>query len=78
MGKKIYIAFVHKGSGSYALGIDDVEVTNQKGPKAISNLTVTPGENGALSATLTWEKSTNRRHRNRYYGGTGYRHIPRQ
>ena len=54
-GKKIYIAFVHKGSGSYALGIDDVEVTNQKGPKAISNLTVTPGENGALSATLTWK-----------------------
>lgn len=46
---------MHKGSGSYALGIDDVEVSNLKGPKAISNLTVTPGENGALSATLTWK-----------------------
>lgn len=53
-GKKIYIAFVHKGKNTYALGIDDVTVTNQSGPKKITGLTVTPGEKGALTATLSW------------------------
>lgn len=53
-GKKIYIAFVHKGSGSYALGIDDVSVTNQNGPKKATGLSVKAGEQGALTATLQW------------------------
>lgn len=54
-GEKIYIAFVHKGSGTYALGIDDVTVANQKGPKPVTGMTVTAGEKGALSATLSWK-----------------------
>ncbi len=57
-GENIYIAFVHKGSGTYALGIDDVTVTNQKGPKPVTGMTVTPGSNGALSATLSWTNPT--------------------
>lgn len=53
-GKDIYIAFRHSGTNTYALGIDDVRITNEKGPKAISALTVTPGSDGKLSATLSW------------------------
>lgn len=53
-GKSIYIAFVHKGYNSYALGIDDVTITNQKGPKQVSGLKVTPGAEGAKSATIEW------------------------
>ena len=54
VGKSIYIAFVHTGSGSYALGIDDVQVSNERGPKAVSGLSVTPGSEGALTATIAW------------------------
>lgn len=53
-GKKIYIAFVHTGYDTYALGLDDVTIINQKGPKSVTGLTVTPGSKGALSATLSW------------------------
>lgn len=62
-GKSIYIAFVHRGSGSYALGIDDVQVGNQKGPRPVSGLSVTPGSEGKLSATIAWT--------NPLYDGTG-------
>lgn len=53
-GKNIYIAFVHTGSGSFALGIDDVQVSNERGPKAVTGLSVTPGSEGALSAVIAW------------------------
>lgn len=53
-GKSVYIAFIHRGSGSYALGIDDVQVSNQRGPRPVSGLSVTPGSMGALTATLAW------------------------
>lgn len=57
-GKKIYIAFRHKQSGSYALGIDDVAVTNQAGPKAPTGLTVTADGTGAGVATLQWTNAS--------------------
>ncbi len=53
VGKEIYIAFVHKG-GEYALSIEDVQITNQKGPKPITKLAITPGDKGTLSASLEW------------------------
>ena len=53
-GKNVYIAFRHTGTNTYALGIDDVKISNEKGPKTISGLTVTPGAEGKLSATLSW------------------------
>lgn len=46
-GKKIYIAFRHHQTASYALGIDDVKVSNLAGPKAPTNLTATAGTDGA-------------------------------
>lgn len=54
VGKSIYIAFVHTGSGSYALGIDDVQVSNERGPRPVTGLSVTPGSEGALTATIAW------------------------
>lgn len=54
-GKKIYIAFRHTGTNTYALGIDDVVITDEKGPKPVTSMTVTPGDNGALSATIAWK-----------------------
>lgn len=57
-GKKIYIAFRHKMSGSYALGIDDVAVTNQGGPKAPTGLSVTADSKGAGVATLQWTNAS--------------------
>lgn len=53
-GKQIYIAFRHTGTDTYALGIDDVKITNEKGPKAVSGLSITPGEAGSLLAKLAW------------------------
>lgn len=60
VGKTIYIAFRHTGMNTYALGIDDVALTNQEGPKAPSALKVTAAAQGALQATLSWTNpSTN-------------------
>lgn len=53
-GQKIYIAFRHTGQNTYAVGVDDVIITNEKGPKAVSGLTVKAGSEGRLSATLEW------------------------
>lgn len=60
VGKTIYIAFRHKGVNSYALGIDDVKVTNGLGPMKPSTLKVEAGAEGALTTTLKWTNpSTN-------------------
>lgn len=57
-GKQIYIAIRHQGVRSYALGIDDVQVANLRGPQRVSGLTATPGADGQLSATLSWTNPT--------------------
>ena len=56
-GKKIYIAFRHHHAASYALGIDDVKVSNLAGPKAPTGLTATAGTDGA-SAVLKWKNAS--------------------
>lgn len=53
-GKRIYIAFRHTGMDSYALGIDDVSVTNAKGPAKCTALTATAGPDGAGFAVIKW------------------------
>lgn len=60
VGKTVYIAFRHQGTATYALGIDDVSVTNGMGPMKPSGLKVVAGAEGALSATMSWTNpSTN-------------------
>lgn len=60
VGKTIYIAFRHQGVNTYALGIDDVKVTNGLGPMKPSTLKVEAGAEGALTTTLSWTNpSTN-------------------
>ena len=54
VGKTVYIAFRHTGSNTYALGIDDVQLTNQQGPKVPSAFQAKAGDGGALQATLSW------------------------
>ena len=56
-GKKIYIAFRHHQAASYALGIDDVKVSNLAGPKAPADLTATAGTDGA-SVVLKWKNAS--------------------
>ncbi len=56
-GKKIYIAFRHHQAASYALGIDDVKVSNLAGPKAPTGLTATAGTDGA-SVVLKWKNAS--------------------
>lgn len=56
-GKKIYIAFRHHQAASYALGIDDVNVSNLAGPKAPTGLTATAGTDGT-SVVLKWKNAS--------------------
>ena len=53
-GKTIRIAFRHKASGSYGLSVDNVYVYNKLGAAKPSGFKAAAGENGALSATLSW------------------------
>ena len=57
-GKQIYIAIRHQGIRTYALGIDDVQVANLRGPQRVSALKATAGAAGQLSATLSWTNPT--------------------
>ena len=58
VGQKIYIAIRHQGVKSYALGIDDVQVVNLRGPQRVSGLKATAGADGQLQATLSWTNPT--------------------
>ena len=53
-GKTIRIAFRHNNSGTYGLSVDNVFVFNMLGPGKPKWYGITPGENGAKSATLKW------------------------
>lgn len=53
-GQDIYLAFRHVGSGSYGLSVDNIKVLNQNAPARPISFAITPGANGALSATLSW------------------------
>lgn len=53
-GKTIHIAFRHQASGTYGLSVDNVFVYNQLGPAKPTGFTAKAGDNGALSATLSW------------------------
>lgn len=54
-GQDVYLAFRHVGSGTYGLSVDNIKVLNQNAPARPTSLSVTPGANGALSATLSWK-----------------------
>ena len=56
-GKKIYIAFRHKSSQTYALGIDDVQVLNQAAPCELYYIQAEAADDGT-SVTLKWTNST--------------------
>lgn len=53
-GKTIYLAFRHKASATYALTIDNIKVSNQKGPKAPTLSSATADADGELKVTLSW------------------------
>lgn len=57
-GKNIYIAILHTGTDTYALGIDDVKVINQKGPKRVTSFKVTAGGGQIPTAQLSWTNPT--------------------
>ena len=53
-GQKIYIALVHKGQKGYGIAIDNVTISNKKGPQRVERFTVKPAVDGMPSATLNW------------------------
>lgn len=53
-GKTIHLAFRHKASATYAITIDNVKVSNQKGPKAPTLSSATADADGELKVTLSW------------------------
>ena len=57
-GQKIYIAFVHTGKGGYGLALDDITISNKKGPQRAGSFTVKPAADGNLKATLNWTNPT--------------------
>ena len=57
-GQTICVAIRHTGVRSYALGIDDVQVMNMRGPQRVSGLTATAAAAGQLAATLSWTNPT--------------------
>lgn len=57
-GKDIYIAILHTGTDTYALGIDDVRIINQKGPKWVTSFKAVAGTATTPSALLSWINPT--------------------
>lgn len=57
-GKAIYIAILHTGTDTYALGIDDVRIINQKGPKWVTSFKAVAGAGSSPSALLSWTNPT--------------------
>ena len=53
-GKSIYVAILHTGTDTYALGIDDVRIINQKGPASVSSFKAVAHNGATPSALLTW------------------------
>lgn len=56
-GKTIYLAFRHKASATYAITIDNVKVSNQKGPKAPTLSSATADADGELKVTPVVDQS---------------------